>query len=167
MKNLLLFAIIFMLAGCADEMINENFDDNLLKSGKMIEKDFEMLNLNCYFIYEPIPDACSPSGMQGIITGEATASHLGLCRVIERYCVDENGFPVSYIEGYFTAANGDKVFYLEPYDVWEENGVSCAAIKISGGTGRFENAEGEFVNRYIVDWVNQTIASDIKGTIIY
>lgn len=167
MKNLLIIAMIVVMAGCADETLIENQDDNLFKSGKMIEKDFKMLNLTCYFYYEPIPDACSPSGMQGIIKGEATAILLGKSKVTERYCVDENGFPVSYIEGYFTAANGDKIFYLEPYSIWEENGVTCAAIKISGGTGRFEDAEGEFVNRYIMDWENQTIASDITGTIIY
>lgn len=168
MKNLLLIAIIFMMAGCADEIVNENFDANLLKSGKMIEKDFKMPNVSCYFYFEPNPDACSITGMQGTIKGESNASHLGKCSITERYCVNENGFPVSYIEGYFTAANGDKIFYLEPYEVWvDENGVNCALIKISGGTGRFEDAEGEFLNRYIMDWQNQTITADISGTISY
>ncbi len=175
MKNLLIVAIIFLMAGCSDEMFEKGPEFDLLKSGmksdqgRKVEREFKMLDLHCSFWYEPAPEGFCPTGIQATIYGEGNCTHLGKSSITEKFCIDENGLPV-LIEGYFTAANGDRIYYLEPSrdDVWiDEDGNSCVIITISGGTGRFENVEGEYLNCYLIDWENQTIEADITGTIIY
>jgi hypothetical protein len=165
---LVLACVGLLLAGCEKSDLSLPGVDENLKSAKMIERDLKMFNLNAYFYSEPAPEGCClPDGIYGIIIGEGNSNHLGKFTLYERYCVNESGFPLSFDEGYFTAANGDKIFYSMTGAGINEEGINFSEFVIFGGTGRFENAEGEFVNCYVSDPENQTITAEITGTITY
>jgi hypothetical protein len=104
---------------------------------------------------------------QGSGSGEAT--HLGGFTYEFPHTVNFGTTPPTGIGTYsFTAANGDKVFaeflgqstpVAPGFVLVEEEGV------ITGGTGRFANASGEFTITRLVDQVNQITVGSFEGTI--
>ncbi len=169
MKNLIVFVIVLLLTGCTNEMVNENLDSELLKSAQKVDKKLKMINIIGGFYYETATNECiTGSEQQGIIFGEGNSTLLGKFKVYERYCVDENGMPIMFVEGYFTAANGDKINYvITNHWIDEQTGIEHSDHNIIGGTGRFENAEGEFVNSVNTDWSKLTFTGEATGTISY
>ncbi len=167
MKNLLFLVIVILLAGCASELEN-TLDSDLLKSAKMVDKDLKMINITGNFYYEACPDGCLPVGIQAVTVGEGNSTHMGKFDLYERYCVDENGMPIYFVEGYLTAANGDKVTYVQSnHWIDEDTGVNHSENMITGGTGRFEEAEGDFTNSVIIDWANASFVAEATGKISY
>ena len=73
------------------------------------------------------------------IEGSGTASHIGLFEVAILWCTGGIGTPANFITGTLTVANGDMIYFesveFRPFEV---------DYIVTGGTGRFEKAGGEF-----------------------
>lgn len=168
MKKLLLLLIVIVLTSCVNEMTDPYQPTDLMKSGKIIEKDLELINIIGGFYAEPDPKACTTTGMIMVVYGKGNGTHLGNFTLSERYCMNEYAEPQIFVNAYFTAANGDQIYYFA-IERWleEETGVSHARYIIDGGTGRFENATGEFVNTVVQNLENWTFTGTAEGTISY
>ena len=166
MKNLALLVIVLLIAGCANEIVDAIPDYEQSKSAQVVEKKLKMINITGSFYYEPATDGCTPGSMQGIISGEGNATLMGKTTIYERYCVDEYGVPILFVEGYMTAANGDRINTLA-VDHWvdAETGTNYSSYAIIGGTGRFENAEGEVVTSIVIDWASGTFTGEATGVV--
>ncbi len=66
--------------------------------------------------------------------GWAVATHCGLCYTAPSGAAAPDGF----MAGFIKSANGDQVFFLWPV-------TDVTQVTITGGTGRFAGATGEFV----------------------
>lgn len=108
--------------------------------------------------------------LDGSGTGQAT--HLGKFTYEFPHTVDFSGVPMTPPMGLgtytFTAGNGDKVFAdftgfsrpVEPGFVFvTETGT------ITGGTGRFDGASGQFTVMRLVDQLNGQTTGSFEGTI--
>ena len=73
------------------------------------------------------------------IEGSGTASHTGLYDVVITWCTGGLGTPANFITGTLFVANGDMIYFesveFRPFEV---------DYIVTGGTGRFDGAEGAF-----------------------
>lgn len=108
------------------------------------------------------PDFSLP-GCDGLlplkIEGSGIASHIGVLDVAITWCTGGIGTPDNFITGTITAANGDEIFFksvglFRPFEIDYE---------ITGGSGRFTDAEGEFTLTQ-TDFVNETPEGLPSGT---
>jgi hypothetical protein len=102
------------------------------------------------------------------IEGGGNATHLGNFEVsIPHVTNRSNGTAVGSYE--FTAANGDTLTADFTSQVTPTNvpGVVSVAVTatITGGTGRFAGATGNFVGDRVVDMVHGTVTESFTGTI--
>lgn len=97
-----------------------------------------------------VPDASCPSGFSGTLTGSGTATHLGAVAINAPHCaMPTRGGSVAISRGEitFTAANGDTLTAdfmgtISPFPDDLETNTFVGNFVITGGTGRFANAEG-------------------------
>lgn len=98
-----------------------------------------------------VPDASCPSGFSGTLTGSGTATHLGAVTINAPHCaMPTRGGSVAISRGEitFTAANGDTLTAdfmgtISPFPGDLETNTFVGNFVITGGTGRFANAEGD------------------------
>ncbi len=128
-----------------------------------------------------VEDATCPIGLRTLSGGTGTASHLGLTTMTSSHCTPNPpaGNPPGPIlggVGEFVAANGDTIEFtyqgtvdpLEPVDGATISGLSHHTI--TGGTGRFANATGEFEMAFhgTLHFTSpMTIEWNFEGTIAY
>lgn len=98
-----------------------------------------------------VPDATCPLGLRTVMWGTGQVTHLGLTEMTASHCTPDWGAPIVGGVQTFVAANGDKleVTYtatVEPF-VPAEGAVMTGPgdTVVTGGTGRFADATGEFV----------------------
>lgn len=92
-----------------------------------------------------------PSGLGGTLTGSGTATHLGAVTVSATHCATPTGRgSVAISRGVitFTAANGavltaDFMGTISPFPGDLQTNTFVGSFLITGGTGRFANAEGD------------------------
>ena len=156
MKNikliLLLGLIAIVLAGCSESIIQTdpvNLQSELTLKAK---GDATMVPWKATFELASTMIKMGPPITYMEINGEGKVSHMGLTDLfIDQQWTRmeaEPGFSIGQGEITFTAANGDMLYAsysgsanhnLDPYPPIEASGV------FNGGTGRFMNAEGEFL----------------------
>lgn len=106
------------------------------------------------------------------ITGIGEATHLGESTQVAFVTVNLTTPPPFHLSGTatFTAANGDE-FYTEFTGTNTPNGDGTATgiinHTITGGTGRFENATGNFTGTVLVNPANSTNHVTYLGSISY
>ncbi len=97
--------------------------------------------------------AAAPAGQAWIPAltayGEVTATHLGETTLLQNGCIEISqlaaGGPFLAVgEATLTAANGDEVTYLYDGFVHQFTLLADVDVVITGGTGRFAGAQGEF-----------------------
>lgn len=96
-------------------------------------------------------DTACPSGLGGTLTGSGTATHLGAVTVSAAHCATPTGRgSVAISQGalVFTAANGDVLTAdfmgtISPFPDDLQKNTFVGSFLITGGTGRFANAEGD------------------------
>jgi hypothetical protein len=98
-----------------------------------------------------VPDATCPLGIRTVMWGTGEVAHLGLTEMTASHCSPDWGAPILGGVQTFVAANGDKLEMtytatVEPF-VPEEGAIMVGPgdTVITGGTGRFADASGEFV----------------------
>jgi hypothetical protein len=120
---------------------------------------------------------CGPGRLKVEIEGSGQGTHIGQYTIIRQHCF--NLATAAIEDGYFeqTAANGDKLwgtYYGFPAGVLEfdENGNPVVIIinspwTITGGTGRFANAEGSGDTEGILNFVTKEGTFSMDGWISY
>jgi hypothetical protein len=111
------------------------------------------------------PSPCEGVPITDTLTG--TSSHLGRVAATYPHCVN---FAAGTFSGTarFEAANGDELFVLLGGSADPTCTTTCAVTfmgTIIGGTGRFEDAEGELTGTGTVDLKASTITAALTGTI--
>jgi hypothetical protein len=173
--------VLFVLAftGCSKDNdlqmqngFGEDESSSFLKNVKI--KTFTILSSSgdMVFTVSPENDCFSQGWAQANITGTGIATRLGNFAIESHFCVDQQGLPMTSMNGSLTAANGDKIliymedpsvgFYFDPND-----GLFHMEFVVVGGTGRFTNATGTVSNWGHVDFVNNVWDFEGQGTIIF
>jgi hypothetical protein len=96
-------------------------------------------------------DTSCPSGLGGTLSGSGTATHLGAVTMSATHCATPTGRgSVAISRGVitFTAANGDVLTAdfmgtISPFPDDLQTNTFVGSFLITGGTGRFANAEGD------------------------
>jgi hypothetical protein len=96
-------------------------------------------------------DTSCPSGLGGTLSGSGTATHLGAITMSAPHCATPTGRgSVAISRGVitFTAANGDVLTAdfmgtISPFPDDLQTNTFVGSFLITGGTGRFANAEGD------------------------
>jgi len=166
MKKLIVLVIIAFFIGCNEDVIKENQPNDTLKSGKIVERNLVLKNLQGSFSYEENTEN-ETCPLYGFTSGIGNATHLGNIQFQHKYCCDENGYPLQYIEGFVQAANGDKFFTMVIEEWMDEDGLQHQHSEIIGGTGRFEDCTGEINMTVSIDWLNWTFTAEGYGIISY
>jgi hypothetical protein len=112
------------------------------------------------------PSSCEGVPITDTLTG--TGSHLGLLTATYPHCVN---FAANTFSGTatFEAANGDQLFVLLGASADDPTCTTICDVTftgtITGGTGRFEGAEGALAGTGTVDLNASTIEAALTGTI--
>jgi hypothetical protein len=112
------------------------------------------------------PSPCEGVPITDTLTG--TGSHLGRLTATYPHCVN---FVAGTFSGTatFTAANGDQLFVLLGGEADDPACTTTCGVTfrgtITGGTGRFEGAEGTLTGPGKVDLIASTITAALTGTI--
>ncbi len=131
-------------------------------------RPMKFLNSSGSFEIRMNDEACSETGLQAYVWGSGNATFLGAFDVVNLYCVDMMGNPASPIQGFLTAANGDQMF-TQVIDAWidMDTGENFLVYMIIGGTGRFQNASGEWLIHGWIDYENSTWDLTGEGEIAF
>ncbi len=87
-------------------------------------------------------NACGPD-TKVMILGEGNATHLGRYTVLNTYCVNSDGIPVSPVYGFITAANGDEIHTMLIGSSYNSDlDLFYLQYLVLDGTGRFEGVTG-------------------------
>ena len=167
---LCLFASMYFLLSCKKESatIPENGMDEA--SLKMSQATKTVPIKGTYATVTEI--LSSPPLLQLRITGIGQSSHLGEGKFVALSTLNLTTPPPFHLGGTatFYAANGD-VFYTEfnGLSTPNEDGTSTVIMthKITGGTGRFENASGTFTGFTIAGLSNPLASITYDGNISY
>jgi hypothetical protein len=98
-----------------------------------------------------VPDASCPIGLRTVIWGTGNLNHLGLTTMTANHCTPDWGADIVGGVQTFVAANGDTLEMTYTATIAPFEPVEGAVMEgpgqttISGGTGRFAGATGEFV----------------------
>lgn len=124
----------------------------------------------------PDPD-CGPGRLKVDIQGNGKGTHLGQYTIVRQHCFNLATF--TFEDGYFeqTAANGDKLWgtysgYTAGILEFAEDGSPIVILinspwTITGGTGRFADAEGAGDAVGIFNLVTESGNFDMDGWISY
>jgi hypothetical protein len=123
-----------------------------------------------------MPDETCATGLRTVVSFTGTASHLGRVSMTGSHCAPDWGAPIVGGEWTFVAANGDTLVgtytgTIDPF-VPEEGAVMVGRHDntITGGSGRFAGATGEFLVSYtgILHFAEpMTLSSTWVGTLGY
>jgi hypothetical protein len=140
------------------------------KKGKIKTKTIKFHNSSGIMGALPNPGECQPYGgyFQAFIEGTGHATHLGLFDVINTYCIDDLGNPISPIYGIITAANGDQLF-TQLTGLWYDEvlEMTFASYIVYDGSGRFDGATGDILMYGTIDNTTNTWDLEGEGTISY
>jgi hypothetical protein len=94
-----------------------------------------------------------------IMVGDGNITHLGKMTTRMTFCLDNSDGSYGGVEGSFVAANGDELLFVVPEgQIYPNDGDNSSYYQtkfnddmfFTGGTGRFEDAEGEAMsNAYV------------------
>lgn len=102
--------------------------------------------------------------------GEGTATHLGLSTLLEEWCFNGEGNDLGTRTLTLTAANGDVLHGTHSYILWTSPTSFEEVLVFDGGTGRFENATGEFNESVVIIFDTEfsgTFTLSGEGTLTY
>jgi hypothetical protein len=124
----------------------------------------------------PHPD-CAPGKLKVEVEGSGQATHLGQYTITRQHCFDIATAGISAGQFEQTAANGDKVTGTYSGSVvnvleFAEDGSPVVVViqspwSITGGTGRFSDAEGEGMAIGVFNIVTKQGRFDMEGWISY
>jgi hypothetical protein len=156
MKNriLILFVLVATLCACSsDSLINDDVNLSLqnadLKGSSKknaVTRPFKISAQGTWSVFPGDGESCSALVLNAL--GEGTATHLGSSTLLEEWCW--NGAPNELGTRSLTiiADNGDELWGTHNFIQYTSETTFEEVLVFNGGTGRFENATGEF-NEYV------------------
>lgn len=127
----------------------------------------------------PDPDVCGPDRLRVDVEGSGEATHLGRYQITRQHCFNPGETPPTFEDGVFEmrAANGDSVagtysgVLADVLEVDQDGNpvviLIDAPFVITGGTGRFSDAQGEGSTEGTFNLVTQQGEFSMEGTITY
>lgn len=142
-KLMLLVFALSLSFGCSSD-ISESEDSGALVSNTQEMGPERPFKVRGYGTFGAVtPDGSCDLPVQIALEGSGNATHLGRFTVELTWCFVPPTGPL-YIYGTITAANGDLLF-IETIDQGiGDNGEVYETFAFMGGTGRFEEASGQF-----------------------
>ena len=173
-KSWLLFLTAALLGSCAQEVLQEettlnnepltleyrrdrSYNPHL--NGKAVAKPFKIRSAGSLsYIFGQ--GGCN---VRIVLSGNGNASHMGNFSIEADLCLDNEPFIITS-----TGANGDQLFatFRRP-PTTDANGLVTQYYMIIGGTGRFENASGQYDLYGVVDPAKGIFDHSGEGTIVY
>ena len=160
MKNrfLILFVVAATLFACSSDSMNTEDSMDLSKRSKDKTISFKITDLEGNYTLS------GSASCPGILNanGQETVPHLGLSTVFEEWCFNpliENDLGTRSIT--ITAANGDELYGYHTTILWTSPTTFEETLVIDGGSGRFENACGTFM-----EYVEISPISPVEGTFV-
>ena len=177
MRNrfLILSLLVATLFACStDLMINDDLTNqkevNLQSNKAAVERPIKINKVEGdYSLFPGNGQTCTELVLNA--TGEGTISHLGLSTLFEEWCF--NGSPDDLGTRSITiiAANGDELRGTHSTILWTSPTSFEETLNFDGGTGRFENATGVFIESVVItpdeSGVSGTFVLSGEGTINY
>lgn len=131
-------------------MINDDLDliNQEVKLKAAVERPFKIKKVEgTYSFFLGDGESCSALVLNAI--GEGTITHLGRSTMLEEWC--SNGpADLGTRSITFTAANGDELRGFHSSIEFTSNLTFVETLNFDGGTGRFENATGVFIETVVV-----------------
>lgn len=173
MKRFILpfLAMAGLVFGCSPEELDAPLASTALQSNeteltaKAVHRPFKLSGEGTLNVAANTT-AC-PGLMQLTVNGTGNATHLGKFEVSLVWCT--NFTDINYATGTQVAANGDELYFRLAGMGYDADG-EWADYVYEGGTGRFENANGELHERIyttFVDPVNAVYTSTANGWLSY
>jgi hypothetical protein len=172
----LLGLLVLLVSSCEkieiqSDLLDED-ESSELKSAKVKAVPFKSIFSTWLVSEGPIFDESVQIGFSVVVEGEGNATHMGKSHVR----VSQEWYPVGYpIEGKaeitFTAANGDEMTadfkgFMYPNEIFSYMDIE-GECTITGGTGRFADAEGTLNLVAFFDKPNNSGESIWTGEIKY
>ena len=151
MKNriLILLVVAATLFACNSDSMNT--EDGIILSKRSKDKTISFKIMNLEGNYEFTGSALCPSILSA--NGQGTVPHLGLSMLSEEWCNNGDPNDLGTRTIIITAANGDELHgYHSSIDFDIQTGFFTETLVIDGGTGRFTNACGTFVENVQVSF---------------
>ncbi len=165
MRNrfVILSVLVATLFACSsDSMIND--DINLtsqmeeVKLKAAVERPFKIKKVEGSYSFFP-GDGVSCSAIVLNAPGEGTVTHLGKSTLFEEWCWNGAADDLGTRSLTIIAANGDELWGYHTSVQFTSATSFQEELTFDGGTGRFENATGEFM-----EYVVTTPDSEFSGT---
>jgi len=142
MKNRILILSVLMatLFACSTDSMNTE-ESALSKKSKDKTKSFKVINVEGSY-------ALSGSALCPFIlnaNGQGTIPHLGLSTLSEEWCNNGDSDDLGTRTITITSANGDELYGYHTTILWTSPTTFEETLIIDGGSGRFENACGTFM----------------------
>lgn len=162
MKNRIL--TLSVLAAClfactSDSMINDEVNltsKTELKSKKnAVERPFKIRAAGT-FIITPVFDEETCPALVLSAPGEGNATHMGRSILLEEWCWSGAPTDLGTRSLIITAANGDELWATPSTILFTSDTTFEEVAIIEGGTGRFENATGEFNESVAITFGDET-----------
>ncbi len=161
---LLLAGIAMLFGSCQKEALQTSSQNQDLLSTSQ-KQDLQKKTVPFKGKFTTIGESISPIHLQ--FTGTGEASHIGKFTLVDQVYLD-NSIPNTAI---ITAANGDQIFTTFNVTAIEggPNGTLLVTNYniITGGTGRFAGATGNFISHSIISTNTTTGTDSFEGSITY
>ena len=142
-----------------------------ISNGKQVTKPLFFKNVTGTFEFMPNPELCTPYGgfMQAVAPGSGQGTHFGRFEVTNRWCINDEGDPISPILAVVFAANGDRMdaTMINSEPDLENPPYEYLYYVIQGGTGRFDGATGSYTLYGVADFATLTWEYNGEGVITY
>ncbi len=179
MKNrilILMLSVVTLFACSSDSLNNDEVNlfnqkvDLQTSSSKMavITRPFKLKGSGTFIHFEGDGISCPARVLNAF--GEGTAIHLGRSTVLEEWCWNGNPDDLGTRTYTITAANGDVIHGTINFIQWTSETTFEEVVVFDGGTGRFENATGEFNQSVVIVWdteVSGTFTASGEGSLTY
>ncbi len=150
MKNRILTLSVLaatLFACTSDSVINDEINltsqTELKSKKKAVERPFKIKKAQGTFIITPVFDESCDLVLNA--PGEGNVAHLGRSTLFEEWCWSGAPMDLGTRSLIITAANGDELWATPSTIVFTSDTTFEEVAIIEGGTGRFENATGEFL----------------------
>ncbi len=151
MKNRILTLSVLaatLFACTSDSVINDEINltsqTELKSKKKAVERPFKIRAAGTFittFVFDP--ETCPALALSA--PGEGNATHMGRSILLEEWCWSGAPMDLGTRSLIITAANGDELWATPSTIVFTSDTTFEEVAIIEGGTGRFENAKGEFL----------------------
>ena len=178
MKNriLILMLSVVTLFACSSDSLNndevnlsnQKVDLQTSSSKRAVTRPFKIKGSGTFSVSQGDGISCSAIFLNAL--GEGTVTHLGRSTLLVEWCWDGSPNDIGTKTLTLTAANGDVLHGTYNFIQWTSETTLEQGLVFDGGTGRFENATGEFIESLVIasdTGSSGTFTASGEGTLTY